>query len=85
MAQILISFQRPDSMSDSQMRAWISERARAHQPVLALGNDVREHGDGMLMRVDLQAESEAAEGQLTDLLLDMRLLGLRPSVVTAGR
>jgi hypothetical protein len=36
-------------------------------------------GSGPVLRVDIAAE--AADDQLADLMLDMRLLGLRPTVV----
>jgi hypothetical protein len=39
----------------------------------------------LLLRVQVRADSiEAAEEQLADLMMDMRLLGLRPTVVSAS-
>lgn len=82
---MLISFRRPTSMSKSEMRAWVSDRAQTRGPALTL--DETDHSDGraaMLLRVEVQSDSiEAAEEQLEDLMLDMRLLGLRPAVLSA--
>jgi hypothetical protein len=78
--EVLISFSRPASLAESEMRAWIAERARSRGPALSLGrpDESRQH----MLRVQMHADSsESAEEQLTDLMLDMRLLGLRPSVV----
>jgi hypothetical protein len=78
--EVLISFSRPASLGESEMRAWIAERARDRGPALTLGrpDDARQH----LLRVRMHAEgAESAQEQLTDLMLDMRLLGLRPAVV----
>ena len=78
--EVMISFERPPSMSDAEMRAWIAERARSDEPAIAL--DGPERGTAQLLHVELPARStEAAEAQLADLMMDMRLLGLRPEVV----
>jgi hypothetical protein len=82
--EVLISFQRPASMTESEMRAWITERARTRQPQLALAGPDGSESQPQLLRVEVRADSiEAAEEQLTDLMMDMRLLGLRPTVVPA--
>jgi hypothetical protein len=76
--EVLISFQRPASMSRSEMRAWVSERARNGQPAVTLSAA----DEAELLRVEVRDDSiEAATEQLADLMLDMRLLGLCPTVV----
>jgi hypothetical protein len=71
--EVLICFERPASLSESEMRSWVMERAQTRRPMVALD------GSGPVLRVDIAAE--AADDQLADLMLDMRLLGLRPTVV----
>lgn len=76
----MISFERSASMTESEMRAWVTERGRVHRSDRGLGG---ERG-ALLLCVDIEANSRAAEAQLTDLMMDMRLLGLRPTVVSRG-
>jgi hypothetical protein len=80
MDEVLISFSRPVSLGESEMRAWIAERSRHLGPSLSLGraDHTRQHTLRVRMHMD---GGESAEEQLTDLMLDMRLLGLRPAVV----
>jgi hypothetical protein len=82
MDEVLISFSRPVSLGESEMRAWIAERSRHLGPSLSLGraDHTRQHTLRVRMHMD---GGESAEEQLTDLMLDMRLLGLRPAVVEA--
>ena len=81
-AEALIALQRPAVMT-AEMRAWISHRARDGKPALALGRAAGSERGSLLLRVELRSDSpDAAEEELTDLLTDMRLLGLRPTLVT---
>jgi hypothetical protein len=81
MMAVLISFERPASMSESEMRAWITRRAMDHQLALVLSRSDGSANQSRLLRVEVRADSiEATEEKLTDLMLDMRLLGLRPMV-----
>jgi hypothetical protein len=83
MDDVLIAFSRPPSLGESEMRAWIAERARERGPSLILGRP--DHAHQHVLRVRLFAGStESADEQLTDLMLDMRLLGLRPSVLASA-
>lgn len=77
----MISFQRPPSMSDEEVRAWIAEGTHAGDPVLALGVPAA-RGAVHLLQVEFPIGSiEAGQAKLAELLMDMRLLGLRPEVV----
>jgi hypothetical protein len=81
-SEMLIEFQRPDSLPESEMRDWIAARARSRRPWLALREP---SAQALLLHVELDDDSaEAADEQLTELMLDMRLLGLRPALVTPG-
>jgi hypothetical protein len=80
-AEVLISFRLPPSMTQPELRAWIGQRARSGRPALALDGLQDPDGDRQLLRVDLRADStEADEAQLSELMMDMRLLGLCPVV-----
>jgi hypothetical protein len=81
----MISFERPQSMTESEMRAWVTERGRVRPPERSPGAAGGVESEALLLCVDVQADSKAAEEQLTDLMMDMRLLGLRPTVVSHGR
>ena len=80
----MISFERPESMTDSEMRAWVTERGRVRPPDRGPERAGGAESAALLLCVDVQADSRAAEEHLTDLMMDMRLLGLRPTVVSRG-
>lgn len=62
------------------MRAWIAERAHSSEPALAL--DGPDWAAAQLLYVELPTSSiDAAQAQLAELMMDMRLLGLRPEVL----
>jgi hypothetical protein len=78
--EVLISFSRPASLGESEMRAWIAERARDRGTALMLAKP--DDSSLRVLRVRMHAAShEALQEEVTDLMLDMRLLGLRPSVL----
>jgi hypothetical protein len=84
-SEVWISFQRPASMTELEMRSWITKRAGAGQPELALRGRAGSPDQARLLRAELHAESiESADEQLADLMMDMRLLGLRPSIVSSA-
>jgi hypothetical protein len=81
--EVLISFKRPVSMSESEIRAWISKQATSRQPALTLTRRHLADGPVLLLHVAPGAGSAtAANEQLADLMMDMRLLGLCPTVVS---
>lgn len=70
-------------MSDSEIQAWISKEATSRQPALLLSRRHLSDGPALLLRVAPGAGSAtAANEQLADLMMDMRLLGLRPTIVS---
>jgi hypothetical protein len=85
MSEVLIAVQRPASMTESEMRTWLTERDRARKPTLALSGP---HGSGnqsLLLCVEVPADSiPAVDEQLTDLMMDMRLLGMRPAILSGA-
>jgi hypothetical protein len=85
-AEVVISFRRPPSMTESELRAWIGRRARSGPPALALDGRLASDGERQLLRVELRAEStEADDSELSELMMDMRLLGLSPVVDPSPR
>ena len=85
MAEVLIAFRRPPSMSPSEMRAWVIDRALVRQRALVLSGPAGSWRDGLWLRVEIDDdEVETAEEELTDLMMDMRLLGLSPAVLPRG-
>ncbi|HET6867251.1 MAG TPA: hypothetical protein VFH80_15125 [Solirubrobacteraceae bacterium] len=82
MVEVLITVERPASMGESEMRAWVSERARVARLAVSLGPADGAESSPLMLRVEFQHDGAAAEDQLADLMMDMRLLGLRPTVVS---
>jgi hypothetical protein len=71
-------------MSGSEMRAWMNERAQARSPAITLGVTDGAGRDPQVLRVKVRGDwTEAADDQLADLIMDMRLLGLRPTIMSA--
>ncbi len=82
MAEVVIAFHRPGSMSASEMRAWVIDRALVRQRALVLSIPEPALGEGMRLRVEIDdSAADAADEELSDLMMDMRLLGFRPAVV----
>jgi hypothetical protein len=86
MAEVVIAFRRPPSMTPSEMRAWVIDRALVRQRALALSGPEESQTEGLRLRVEIDDSAiETAEEELTDLMMDMRLLGLRPAVLPLPR
>jgi hypothetical protein len=82
-AAVLITFERPASMSRSEVSGWISERAQPRSTAITLGVADSAEKDLEVVRVEVRGNwTEAAQDQLADLMMDMRLLGLRPEIVS---
>jgi len=82
MAEVLIRLQRPAFVTP-ELRAWLADRVQEGRAVLAReranGSD---HG-GLLLRLDVANGSrDAVQEEVTDLMTDLRLLGLRPALVS---
>jgi hypothetical protein len=82
MAEVVISFRRPPTMTSSEMRAWVIDRALVRQRALILSVPEASWGQGLRLRVEIDdSETATAEEELADLMMDMRLLGLAPEVL----
>lgn len=85
MSEVLIAFRRPPSMSASELRTWVSALRLGCGRGLALSGSEGSSAAELRLRVQFDDRAgKAAEEELTDLMTDMRLLGLRPAVVASG-
>ena len=65
--------------------AWVIDRALVRQRALALSVPEASLGQGFRLRVEIDdSAAETAEEELSDLMMDMRLLGLQPAVLPPG-
>ncbi|HLY51048.1 MAG TPA: hypothetical protein VKR21_17790 [Solirubrobacteraceae bacterium] len=82
MAEVVISFRRPPTMTAAEMHAWVIDRALVRQRALVLSGPEGSGHEGLRLRVEVDDEElGTAEEELADLMMDMRLLGLRPAVI----
>jgi hypothetical protein len=81
MPEVVIRLERPATLTP-ELRAWISHR---FGPSRALLSRSRSEGPGestLLLRVRIDAESpRKLEEEIGDLLTDLRLLGLSPTLL----
>jgi len=81
MGEVVIHLRRPALMT-AEIHTWLGQRVGEGQTVLALGRLERSRHGELLLRVEVGAQSVDVAGQdLADLMMDMRLLGLRPALV----
>jgi hypothetical protein len=76
--EISIALDRP--ALTPEIRAWINNHPGKRRPVLTRA----QHGDrgAVLLRIDVQASSEAeVQQEVEALLTDLRMLGLRPKLL----
>jgi hypothetical protein len=66
-------------MTEGETRAWIVERAG--QLALTFRGLDESGSDGLLLRIDVDGYS--SQTALMDLMMDMRLLGLQPTLLGA--
>jgi hypothetical protein len=82
MSEVVIRLERPASLTP-ELRAWINSRLGSGRALLTRS---RLNGSGpraLLLRVRLHSESEdGVYEEVTDLMTDLRLLGLRPALVS---
>jgi|GEM_PF-3327097 len=81
-AEVLILLERPASLTP-ELRAWINQRAGSGRAVLTRGRVNGSDRPSVMLRVEIESDSEdEAEDEVADLITDLRLLGLRPTLVT---
>jgi hypothetical protein len=81
-AQLLIRLERP-ALLTPELRAWIHSRFGLGRAVLMRSRLSSSERAAMLLRVEVQADSDdQIDEEVEDLLTDLRLLGLRPTLVS---
>jgi hypothetical protein len=80
-AEVVIRLERP-AMLTPELRAWISHRLGAGRAVLTRGRLNGSERGSLLLRVQMSSPAEAADEEVAELMTDLRLLGLRPTLVS---
>jgi hypothetical protein len=81
-AEVLIRLQRPAFVTP-ELRAWLADRVDGGRAVLARERSNGSHRGALMLRLEVQGDSDdAVENEVTDLMTDLRLLGLRPALVS---
>jgi hypothetical protein len=82
MIEVLISYARPDSLEEPELRSWLGNQAQAlsAEAVTFLPPDgPTDHDRDGLVRFALDSDTaRSVEDRIADLVTDMRMLGLRP-------
>jgi len=85
MAEVTIRLERP-ALLTPELRAWLADRMTRHPAHRAVLTRERTNGSdrgALLLRVEVQGESNnGMQEEVTDLMTDLRLLGLRPALVS---
>ena len=80
MTEISIALDRP--ALTPEVRAWINNYPGKRRPVLTRGQDSALRRGAALLRIDVDASSEAeVRDKVEGLLTDLRMLGLRPKLL----
>ncbi|HET9719623.1 MAG TPA: hypothetical protein VFP55_06065 [Solirubrobacteraceae bacterium] len=81
MAEVVIRLERP-AMLTPELRAWISHRLGAGRAVLTRGRLNGSERGSLLLRVQMTSVADAVDEEVAELMTDLRLLGLRPTLVS---
>jgi hypothetical protein len=82
MSEVLIRLERP-ALLTPELRAWLADRMDGGRAVLARERTNGSHRGALLLRVELRdGLNGGASDEVTDLMTDLRLLGLRPALVS---
>jgi hypothetical protein len=81
MSEALIRLERP-ALLTPELRAWLADRMEGGRAVLARERRNGSDRGALLLRVELRDSNGGAQEEVTDLMTDLRLLGLRPALVS---
>ena len=82
MAEVTIRLERP-ALLTPELRAWLADRMDRGRAVLTRERTNGSDRGALLLRVEVQGESNnGMQEEVTDLMTDLRLLGLRPALVS---
>ena len=80
--EVVIRLERP-ALLTPELRAWINHRLGSGRVALTRGRVVGSSRAAVLLRVEVQADSEdSTHADVEDLLTDLRLLGLHPTLLS---
>ena len=81
-AEVLIRLQRP-ALLTPELRAWLADRMEGGRAMIARERANGSHRGGLLLHVEVPGGSDqAVQSEVADLMTDLRLLGLRPALVS---
>jgi hypothetical protein len=82
MPEVLIRLERP-ALLTPELRAWLADRMDGGRAVLARERTNGSDRGALLLRVEMTSDSDdEVQDEVGDLMTDLRLLGLRPALVS---
>jgi hypothetical protein len=82
MPEVLIRLERP-ALLTPELRAWLADRMDGGRAVLARERTNGSDRGALLLRVETGSDSyDEVQDEVGDLMTDLRLLGLRPALVS---
>ncbi|MBV8941188.1 MAG: hypothetical protein JO321_09240 [Solirubrobacterales bacterium] len=82
MPEVLIRLERPASLTP-ELRAWIRQRLGSGRALLTRRRLNGSDPGALLLRVEVAPDARAGvQEEVADLMTDLRLLGLRPTLVS---
>jgi hypothetical protein len=82
MPEVLIRLERP-ALLTPELRAWLADRMDGGRAVLARERTNGSDRGALLLRVEMASDSDDdVQDEVGDLMTDLRLLGLRPALVS---
>jgi hypothetical protein len=82
MSEVLIRLQRP-ALLTPELRAWLADRMNGGRAVLSRERTNGSDRGDLLLRVEIGAHpNDGVQEEVADLMTDLRLLGLRPALVS---
>lgn len=86
MPELLVTYDRPASLTESEFHSWLAGCAVAlanASTSLILEPGTRGDSEALRLTVDGDPQSKSTQDAIGGLLGDMRMLGLRPTVIAA--
>jgi hypothetical protein len=82
MPEVMIRLERP-ALLTPELRAWLADRMDGGRAVLARERTNGSDRGALLLRVEMGSDSyDEVQDEVGDLMTDLRLLGLRPALVS---
>ncbi len=82
MPEVLIRLERP-ALLTPELRAWLADRMDGGRAILARERTNGSDRGALLLRVEMGSDlDDEVQDEVGDLMTDLRLLGLRPALVS---